>query len=69
MVWESKNLEKNQKNKKTIWNRLPPDSSHRIVFFWFFWFSSTFWTSGAWDAKKPGEKPKKQKKQSGIDLL
>ena len=36
-----KHLEKNdenQKNKKTIWNRLTPDFSHRIVFLFLFGF-------------------------------
>ena len=41
-AWDSKNLEKNQINKKnqkkTILNGLTQDSSHRIVFFVFFLF-------------------------------
>ena len=58
-----KNLEKNdenQKNKKTIWNRLTPDSSHRSVFFVSFWFSLTFWTYGKVEMKK-GKKHEKTK--------
>ena len=66
-AWDSKNLEKNQINqknqpKKTIWNRLTPDSSHRIVFFVSFWFSLTFWTYGKVEMKK-GKNMKKQKMQ------
>ena len=63
-AWDSKNLEKNQINqknqKKTIWNRLTPDSSHRIVFFVSFWFSLTFWTYGKVEMKK-GKKHEKTK--------
>ena len=58
-----KNLEKNdenQKTKKTIWNRLTPDSSHRIVFFVSFWFSLTFWAYGKVEMKK-GKKHEKTK--------
>ena len=51
---------KTKKNKKTIWNRLTPDSSHRIVFFVSFWFSLTFWTYGKVEMKK-GKKHEKTK--------
>ena len=40
-----------KKPKKTILNGLTQDSSHRIVFFVFFWFSSSFWTVGLGTAK------------------
>ena len=43
---------KPKKTKKTIWNRLTPDSSHRIVFFVSFWFSLTFWTYGKVEMNK-----------------
>ena len=49
-----------KKQKKTIWNRLTPDSSHRIVFFVSFWFSLTFWTYGKVEMKK-GKKHEKTK--------
>ena len=62
-----KNLEKNDENqkkqKKTIWNRLTPDSSHRIVFFVSFWFSLTFWTYNGKVEMKKGKNMKKQKMQ------
>ena len=51
---------KTKKSKKTIWNRLTPDSSHRIVFFVSFWFSLTFWTYGKVEMKK-GKKHEKTK--------
>ena len=69
MVWESKNLEKNQKKtKKTIWNRLTPGSSHRIVFFCFFGFPRLFGQWGLGTPKNLEKNQKKQKNQSGIDL-
>ena len=59
-----KNLEKNEetqkKQEKTIWNRLTPDSSRRIVFLVSFWFSLTFWTYGKVEMKK-GKKHEKTK--------
>ena len=49
-----KTSRKTRKTKKTkkIWNRLTPDSSHRIGFFVSFWFSLTFWTYGKVEMKK-----------------
>ena len=48
----SRKTRKPKKTKKTIWNRLTPDSSHRIVFFVSFWFSLTFWTYGKVEMNK-----------------
>ena len=63
-AWESKKpREKPKKTKKIILHGLTQDSSHRIVFFVFFWFSSSFWTSGLGRAKIP-EKNKKNKKNN-----
>ena len=42
-TWDSKNLEKNQKNQS--WIDLPKILLTGLVFF-FFWFSSSFWTVG-----------------------
>ena len=60
----AKNLEKNEENqkKKTIWNRLTPDSSHRIVFLFLFGFPWLFWHMERWKWKK-GKHMKKQKMQ------
>ena len=56
----SRKTRKPKKQKKTIWNRLTPDSSHRIVFFVSFWFSLTFWIYGKVEMKK-GKKHEKTK--------
>ena len=56
----SRKTRKTKRTKKTIWNRLTPDSSHRIVFFVSFWFSLTFWTYGKVEMKK-GKKHEKTK--------
>ena len=62
---EQKTSRKTKKTKKTILHGLTQDSSHRIVFFVFFWFSSSFWTSGLGRAgnKKKGKKTKRAKTQ------
>ena len=60
-AWDTKKLrEKRGKPKKTIWNRLTPDSSHKIVFFVSFLCSLTFWTYGKVEMKK-GKKHEKRK--------
>ena len=63
-AWDSKNLEKHKKNKKTILNGLTQDSSHRIVFFcffcFFFGFPRVFGQLGL-GQQKPREKPKNKK--------
>ena len=76
-AWDSKNLEKNdenQKTKKTILNGLTQDSSHRIVFLFFLFFLVFLefldsWGLGHQKTSRKTMKTKKQKKQSGIDLL
>ena len=37
-----------------------------LLFLFFFWFSSSFWTVGAWDTKKPREKRGKPKTKKTI---
>ena len=64
---DSKNLKKNQINKKTILNGLTQDSSHRIVFL-LFWFSSSFWTFGKLGMEK-GKKTKHAKTQRSQRLF
>ena len=67
-VWKNrfgkaKTSRKNQKHKKTIWNGLTPDSSHRIVFFG---FPGLFGQLGLGTPKNLEKN--KTKKQSEIDL-
>ena len=56
-AWESKKTSRKtkKKKKKAILHGLTQDSSHRIVFFCFFWFSLSFWTFGKLRMEKKGK--------------